>query len=66
LKDVGIESLKAKYIKTPKNSQVSGFYEMVGFTQTKSLENEKVYQLKLTNYKNQNVNYIKIDCGNEN
>ena len=47
LKALGIKNVKAKFIRTHKNSQVEYFYEKHGFKIVKQSENEKKYLLNL-------------------
>jgi FkbH-like protein len=49
LKEKGIEQVKAACIKTPKNGQVSDFYEKLNFEIIKQSEEGKEYNLDLSN-----------------
>jgi FkbH-like protein len=52
LKEEGVKTVSAKYIKTLKNSQVADFYEKNGFTLENSDEEVKNYLLPLRDYFN--------------
>jgi FkbH-like protein len=56
LKKSGIQSVKASYIKTMKNGQVSTFYERIGFSAENILTDKKDYTLALNDY-----NYVAPD-----
>jgi len=49
LKDIGIQQVRASYIKTVKNEQVEQFYEKLGFTAKKTLPDSKNYELVFHN-----------------
>ncbi|MGY4383049.1 FkbH-like protein [Pedobacter sp. UYP24] len=66
LKALGIKNLKAEYIKSFKNDQVSNFYDNVGFSCTYTSEQKKNYELVLEDYKLNNIEYIKTNYGTEN
>jgi FkbH-like protein len=65
LRSKGVEKLTAKYISTTKNSQVSNFYEAVGFDITAEISDRKTYNLLLQDYISNEVDYIKCHSGNE-
>ena len=55
----GITKIKAKFIPTRKNSQVSKFYEILGFDLlSNSVESVKEYELYLPSYKIKILDYI--------
>lgn len=66
LEDIGIEIVEAQYIRTLKNSQVGDFYNKHGFECVHDSENEKRFKLKLADYKENKITYIKINDGREN
>ena len=49
LKKIGIQQVRASYIKTAKNEQVKQFYEKLGFTAKKTLPDCKNYELAFQN-----------------
>ena len=63
LKDNGINSVKAKYIKTSKNSQVRDFYDKCSFVSTNITDLLKEYVLDINDYKPGKINYIEIVNG---
>jgi FkbH-like protein len=66
LRDFEIKVLNAVYIKTYKNEQVNNFYEQMGFECVRNSNNDKYYVLKLDNYKNKSIDYIKVNYGRKN
>jgi len=63
LKDNGISSVKAKYIKTSKNSQVRDFYDKCSFVPTTITDLFKEYVLDIDDYKPGKINYIEVING---
>jgi len=63
LKDNGINSVKAKYIKTSKNSQVRDFYDKCSFVPTTITDLLKEYVLDINDYKPSKINYIEVING---
>ncbi len=61
LDSMGIETLKAKYVKTLKNSQVSDFFDKVGFRLGEGNEREKFYKLDISKYKSKNIDYVELE-----
>lgn len=59
LERLGIQTLKAEYLATPKNAQVAGFYDQLGFELQSGSEEERRYQLNLDRFKSRNLTYIK-------
>lgn len=66
LNGFGIETITAKFIKSYKNEQVSDFYDKLGFECILKSDENKEYVLKLNNYNNKNIDYIKVNYGTEN
>lgn len=64
LKQEGINTLNAAYIKTPKNSQVESLYDTFGLQQVQQDDKHKKYILQLNSYNSFNLNYIKVNYGN--
>ena len=60
LKDRGIEKVESKYIKTPKNSQVSNFFEACSFNLTRESNSSKNYLLNIDKYQTKNINYVEV------
>lgn len=54
----GIETILGSYRKTPKNQQVSNFYNSLNFIEINSLEEVKKYKCSIENYHFKNLNYI--------
>lgn len=50
LKSIGIEAVESKYIKTSKNSQVSDFYDKLGFKLALEQDDEKSYKMDLLSF----------------
>lgn len=59
LKEKGCTIVKAQYIPTMKNKPVSDFYDIAGFPVIEELDGTKKYEIKMSNYKNKSINYIK-------
>ncbi|QFG53745.1 HAD-IIIC family phosphatase [Chryseobacterium sp.] len=64
LRNANYGSISATYIATPKNMQVAEFYENCSFH--KENVTDGVFKLTLDNYRESNINYIKIENGNKN
>ena len=60
LKNKGIEKLEAKYIITPKNSQVSNFFDNCSFNLITENTSFKEYLLNISEYNMKNINYIEV------
>lgn len=60
LKDHGCTTIEANYIPTQKNKPVIDFYEKCGFPLVEEKDGSKQYIIKKDDYKNQDINYIKI------
>jgi len=63
LEDRSINTVKASYIKTPKNEQVSNLYSDLGFETVSSTEQGTSYQLQLNNYQHHSLDYISLQYG---
>lgn len=60
-KDVSYNTINSKYIRTPKNDQVSEFFDSMGFDCiSNNNNNSKDYVLKIKDYNGLSENYIKI------
>jgi FkbH-like protein len=57
----GIRRLRGEYFATTKNSQVAKFYDRIGFELTSDKESSRDYRILLSDYKYQNIKYIKTD-----
>jgi FkbH-like protein len=60
LKSQNINGVKAKYIKTKKNDVSEMFYDEIGFDIQKTSDDEKVYELKLSEYTSFKPDYIDV------
>ena len=58
-----INNIKAKYIKTRKNEQVNNFFEKCSFVIIESTDAIKKYNLVVSNYKSNKLNYIEVVYG---
>jgi FkbH-like protein len=63
LYDDNIRLVEASYIPTSKNSQVSDFYNKLGFELISEKDNIKCYQLNLEKYQESKINYIDVTYG---
>lgn len=63
LKKKNIKFVRAKYMKTLKNQQVENFYEQCSFALIEQNENEKIYQLNISEYILQSIDYIELHNG---
>jgi len=63
LKNNGISSVKAKYIKTPKNSQVRDFYDKCSFVPTTITDLLRECVLDINDYNPSKINYIEVING---
>jgi FkbH-like protein len=58
LRAMGIAKLQAEYLKTPKNDQVSDFYDSLGFHTTVAEADRRGYDLMLADYRQSGIDYI--------
>lgn len=63
LKSLGIKRIDAKYVKTSKNQQVEGFYEILNFKLERGSDKEKYYSQQIDQYKPTDAGYIKVTHG---
>ena len=63
IKNKKIKNLSAKYIKTRKNKQVEGFYDVCSFDVTSEDELSISYVLKVNEYKSKKINYLEVISG---
>jgi FkbH-like protein len=56
----GVGKIRANFVATFKNSQVSDFYENNGFKLVLSSEYEKKYELEIEDFKKNKINHIKV------
>jgi FkbH-like protein len=61
LNQKGLREIEAFYIPTLKNEHVSNFYNKSGFHIIKNDKELKHYKVKVSDYKNHNIGYIKIN-----
>lgn len=61
LKSKGCEEVTAQYIPTMKNKPVSDFYDKVGLPVEEDIDGTKKYQMSISDYKQKNINYIKVN-----
>ena len=52
--------LQAEWISTPKNQQVSRFYEDLGFSINSETDTSKFYQIPLNKYIARDIEYIEV------
>ncbi|MBU1055055.1 MAG: HAD-IIIC family phosphatase [Proteobacteria bacterium] len=60
LSQAGIKTLRAEYIRTAKNEQVSLFYNELGFNVVTSNDTQSNYDIKLDTYQYRNISYINV------
>jgi FkbH-like protein len=60
--NLNVKEIRAVYIRSKKNEQVSNFYEKLNFGLISNLENEKSYLSSLDNLKLDEISYIKVNC----
>jgi FkbH-like protein len=60
LQAMGIARLRAEYLRTPKNDQVSDFYDSLGFRRTIVETDLRKYDLKLADYQKSGIDYIEV------
>ena len=60
LKEHGCTSVEAQYLPTQKNKPVSDFFDKCGFPAKSENEGEKHYALKMDDYKENSIDYIKV------
>jgi FkbH-like protein len=58
LRQKGVRHLLASYLATPKNGQVSGFFDSLGFETTERTEQQASYRISLGDYKSRHIDYI--------
>ena len=58
-------TIRATYVKTPKNSQVENFYENIGFNIEEKTGNKKTYQMHVSDYIFSSIKYIEIAYGSK-
>ncbi len=63
LKKVGVQTLKATFLKTSKNEQTEFFYEKMNFNLLQSSSDEKNYEFELNNIESNKESYIQINYG---
>ncbi len=63
LEKEGVTSVKAAYLKTLKNGQVSDFYDKLGFQISSEENGNKYYIIKTEKYKPHEINYMLIGYG---
>jgi FkbH-like protein len=63
IKERGVGELKAQFIKTFKNEQVATFYDRCGFEILEKNNESTTYKLLVKNYKDKNLNYIRVKNG---
>jgi FkbH-like protein len=61
LESRGINTIRASYIKSQKNSQVKSFYSNFNFNETSFEELKTNYDLEISNYKLNKIKHIKIN-----
>jgi FkbH-like protein len=59
----GVTKIKADYIKTLKNAQVSDLFDRYGFEVLEKTEELSRYRILINNYKNKNLDYIGVTNG---
>lgn len=63
LHSIGVNKIHARYFRSEKNEQVSDFYDKFGLELVEEYENEKVYSLVIDHFKEELVDYIKVNYG---
>ena len=66
LKTRNVEQVSAKYLKTQKNGQVMDFLDQCSFPLTGTTESERIYTLKIKEYKARQIDYMEIHHGRPN
>lgn len=61
LKEKGCDIIEAQYLPTQKNKPVSVFFDKCGFPIISENEGGKLYALNMKEYKNNNIDYIKVN-----
>ncbi len=64
LRVTGAKTINAYFIETFKNKQVEFFYDKFGFNVTDHSIKDKSYSLQISDYKNQNIDYINLNDNN--
>ena len=59
LQSLGVDTVQAQYIKSPKNDLVKNFYEKMHFNRISSNNNKTKYSMNLKKYDKQTVKFIK-------
>lgn len=62
LRKKGVAHLLASYLSTPKNSQVSNFFDSLGFETTDRNEQQASYRISLCDYASKRINYIEVSA----
>ncbi|TGK17272.1 HAD-IIIC family phosphatase [Leptospira fluminis] len=60
LKDIGIDRIDARFIRTEKNSQTEDFYDQFNFVCQTAGNDSKDYSLLVENFPNLNLDYIEV------
>lgn len=60
LRAMGVAKLQAEYLRTPKNDQVSGFYDSLGFHTIVAEAGLWKYDLTLADYQQSEIDYIEV------
>jgi FkbH-like protein len=63
IKDIDIQTMTAKFIKSPKNEQVLDYFDNCSFGLVNSDSKIKEYVLDIKNYKQKNLKYIEVING---
>lgn len=63
LSEIGVKEVRAEYIQTTKNDQVSDIYDRLSFECVENSDEKKEYNLYIADYKNNNIEYINVDYG---
>lgn len=63
LKEMGVDTVTATYIRTLKNDQVSDFYEKLGFDVIADSPGKKSYRCDLTGYEHHSIHFVEVQCG---
>lgn len=61
-----IDSITGKYVQTAKNAQVTDFYKKCSYEVLHETKIETTFAIETKNYRNKNINYIKLENGNRN
>ena len=66
IRDLGINTVKAKYIQTQRNEQVKDFFDRCSFLLGGSTKVERSYVLNIEDYKANQIQYIEVIDGKSN